>query len=468
MPDHQPAGADRRRRHRLEEGRPLPSEGKALARLQSDVGMVFQQFNLFAHRSVLDNVTLGPIKVRGQSRQQAESRARELLARVGVENQADKLPAQLSGGQQQQVAIARALAMDPKLLLFDEPTSALDPEMINEVLDVMRDLAAAGMTMIVISHEMEFARSAANRVVFMDGGRILEAAQPEEFSPTRRPSGPRTSCPRSSATDGRTRTAQARREHHADTTLDRAAGDRAGLALALAACGGDEEGGDGGGQVNEEASFAEAPPWPAPAGWDGHGRDKFDQPLFGLKNLEGKPEGFDVEIAKLIAGEMGIAADKVNFIESVSANQEPFIGKGKVDFVVATYTINDKRKEVVDFAGPYYVAGQDIMVAKGNPEAIAGPEDLAGKKVCSVTGSTPAENIRTNYPDAEVTEFDVYSECAEALKNGQVQAVTTDNVILLGLISQDPEAFELVGKPFTEEPWHRAEEGRHRLPHLHQ
>jgi glutamate transport system ATP-binding protein len=142
------------------EGRPLPSEGRELARLRSDVGMVFQQFNLFAHRSVLENVTLGPTRVRGL---------------------AAKLPAQLSGGQQQRVAIARALAMDPKLLLFDEPTSALDPEMINEVLDVMRDLAAAGMTMIVISHEMGFARSAANRVVFMDGGRILEAAPPEEF-----------------------------------------------------------------------------------------------------------------------------------------------------------------------------------------------------------------------------------------------------------------------------------------------
>ena len=163
------------------EGRPLPDEGRALARLRSDVGMVFQQFNLFAHKSVLDNVTLGPIKVRGQSRSEAERRARELLARVGVENQASKLPAQLSGGQQQRVAIARALAMDPKLLLFDEPTSALDPEMINEVLDVMRDLAAAGMTMIVISHEMGFARSAANRVVFMDEGQIVESAPPQQF-----------------------------------------------------------------------------------------------------------------------------------------------------------------------------------------------------------------------------------------------------------------------------------------------
>jgi glutamate transport system substrate-binding protein len=223
------------------------------------------------------------------------------------------------------------------------------------------------------------------------------------------------------------------------------------LALALAGCGDDD--GDGG-QANEGASFAEGTTMArlSQAGTVTVGT-KFDQPLFGLKNLEGKPEGFDVEIAKLIAGELGIAADKVNFIESVSANREPFIQQDKVDFVVATYTINDKRKQVVDFAGPYYVAGQDIMVAKGNPESIGGPEDLAGKKVCSVTGSTPAENIRTNYPDAQLTEFDVYSKCAEALKNGQVQAVTTDNVILLGLISQDPEAFELVGKPFTEEPY---------------
>jgi glutamate transport system substrate-binding protein len=226
------------------------------------------------------------------------------------------------------------------------------------------------------------------------------------------------------------------------------------LMLALAACGGDDDGGDSGGQVNQGASFAEGTTMAKlkEAGTVKVGT-KFDQPLFGLKNLEGKPEGFDVEIAKLIAGEMGIAPDKVEFVEAVSANREPFIQQGKVDFVVATYTINDKRKQVVDFAGPYYEAGQDIMVAKGNPEGIGGPDDLAGKKVCSVTGSTPAENIRTNYPDADLTEFDVYSKCAEALKNGQVQAVTTDNVILLGLISQDQEAFELVGKPFTKEPY---------------
>ncbi|HEX2158240.1 MAG TPA: glutamate ABC transporter substrate-binding protein [Actinomycetes bacterium] len=226
------------------------------------------------------------------------------------------------------------------------------------------------------------------------------------------------------------------------------------LMLALAACGGGGDEGGGGGQVNEGASFAEGTTMARlkEAGKVTVGT-KFDQPLFGLKNLEGKPEGFDVEIAKLIAGEMGIAADNITWVETVSANREPFIQQGKVDFVVATYTINDERKQVVDFAGPYYEAGQDIMVAKGNPEGIGGPDDLAGKKVCSVTGSTPAENIRENYPEADLTEFDVYSKCAEALKNGQVQAVTTDNVILLGLISQDPEAFELVDKPFTKEPY---------------
>nr|WP_308121679.1 amino acid ABC transporter ATP-binding protein [Actinotalea ferrariae] len=163
------------------DGQPLPAEGKALARLRADVGMVFQSFNLFAHKTVLENVTLGPIKAKGVRKADARTRAMELLERVGVANQAEKLPAQLSGGQQQRVAIARALAMKPKVMLFDEPTSALDPEMINEVLDVMVSLAAEGMTMIVVTHEMGFARKAAHRVVFMDGGQVVEEADPETF-----------------------------------------------------------------------------------------------------------------------------------------------------------------------------------------------------------------------------------------------------------------------------------------------
>ncbi|MGI5379251.1 amino acid ABC transporter ATP-binding protein [Streptomyces sp. CA-251387] len=165
----------------LLDGQPLPEEGKGLARLRAEVGMVFQSFNLFAHKTVLQNVSLGQVKVRKRGKEEADKRSRELLERVGVADQADKYPAQLSGGQQQRVAIARALAMGPKAMLFDEPTSALDPEMINEVLEVMRQLARDGMTMIVVTHEMGFARSAANRVVFMADGRIVEDRSPDEF-----------------------------------------------------------------------------------------------------------------------------------------------------------------------------------------------------------------------------------------------------------------------------------------------
>jgi glutamate transport system ATP-binding protein len=163
------------------DGRPLPAEGRALAHLRADVGMVFQSFNLFAHLTVLQNVTVGPIKVRKVGKRDAEAKAKVLLERVGIAAHAQKYPAQLSGGQQQRVAIARALAMEPKVMLFDEPTSALDPEMVNEVLEVMLALAHEGMTMVVVTHEMGFARKAANRVVFMADGEIIETAEPDRF-----------------------------------------------------------------------------------------------------------------------------------------------------------------------------------------------------------------------------------------------------------------------------------------------
>ncbi|MFW0111127.1 amino acid ABC transporter ATP-binding protein [Rothia sp. CCM 9417] len=163
------------------DGKKLPEEGKELANLRAEVGMVFQSFNLFAHKTILENVTLGPRKVRGMSKAEAEELAMSLLKKVGVDNQASKMPAQLSGGQQQRVAIARALAMQPKVMLFDEPTSALDPEMVNEVLDTMVSLAREGMTMIVVTHEMGFARKAADRIVFLADGEILEEARPDQF-----------------------------------------------------------------------------------------------------------------------------------------------------------------------------------------------------------------------------------------------------------------------------------------------
>src|SRR3954468_887421 len=174
----------------LFDGEPLPAEGRELARHRADVGMVFQSFNLFAHKTILQNVTLGPVNVRKTPKAQAEAQAMDLLTRVGIQSQAHKYPAQLSGGQQQRAAIARALAMRPRLMLFDEPTSALDPEMVGEVLEVMRDLARSGMTMIVVTHELGFAREVASRVVFMDRGAIVEEGPPQEI--LARPQHPRT------------------------------------------------------------------------------------------------------------------------------------------------------------------------------------------------------------------------------------------------------------------------------------
>ena len=178
---------------------------------------------------------------------------------------------------------------------------------------------------------------------------------------------------------------------------------------------------------------------------------KFDQPLFGLKGPSGDPVGFDVEIGKIIAGSLGISASNIKWVETVSKNREPFIENGTVDIVVATYTINDKRKEVISFAGPYYNAGQDILVLKGNPEGIKGPEDLKGKDVCSVAGSTSEKNIAAY--DVNLITTDTYSNCLEPLRSGKVIAVTTDNVILAGLADQNEGEFEVLSNPFTEEPY---------------
>ena len=222
------------------------------------------------------------------------------------------------------------------------------------------------------------------------------------------------------------------------------------LALSLAACGDDD---DAATPVEDSPSFEAGTKMAelSEAGKITVGT-KFDQPLFGLQGPDGTPVGFDVEIAKIIAAKLGIEPGNIEWIETVSANREPFIQDGRVDIVVATYTINDTRKEVIDFAGPYFEAGQTIMVLEENSD-INGPDDLAGKTVCSVEGSTPAENIRTTYPEAELELTDAYSNCLEPLRNKQVDAVTTDNVILAGFVDQNEGEFKLVGDPFTEEPY---------------
>jgi glutamate transport system substrate-binding protein len=232
----------------------------------------------------------------------------------------------------------------------------------------------------------------------------------------------------------------------------------ASLALTLSACGGGGGNQLGGGTevpVDQNAQFE---PGTTMANLKQAGTvrigTKFDQPLFGLKGLDGKPQGFDVEIGKIVAGKLGIPADKIEWIEAPSKTREEIIEQGKVDMVIATYTINDARKQRITFAGPYYEAGQDIMVKSDNTQ-ITGPESLrpTGAKVCSVTGSTPAEKIKQYVDESNLVLFDVYSKCADALRTGQVQAVTTDNVILLGLAEQSGGQFKLVEKPFTKEPY---------------
>ncbi|MGW3472165.1 glutamate ABC transporter substrate-binding protein [Saccharopolyspora sp. NPDC000995] len=233
----------------------------------------------------------------------------------------------------------------------------------------------------------------------------------------------------------------------------------ASLALALSACGGGGGNQLGGGgndvAVDQNAQFE---PGTTMANLKQAGTirigTKFDQPLFGLKGLDGKPQGFDVEIGKIVAGKLGIPADKIEWVEAPSKTREEVIEQGKVDMVIATYTINDARKQRISFAGPYYEAGQDIMVKSDNTQ-ITGPESLrpTGAKVCSVIGSTPAEKIKQYVDESNLVLFDVYSKCADALRTGQVQAVTTDNVILLGLAEQGGGQFKLVEKPFTKEPY---------------
>ncbi len=228
-----------------------------------------------------------------------------------------------------------------------------------------------------------------------------------------------------------------------------------GLALSLAACGGDD--GDTEVEVATDTEFEAGTTMAdiAEAGTVTVGT-KFDQPGFGLQNLEGEPEGFDVEVAKIIAGAMGIAPEDIEWKESTSDIREQVIEDGEVDYVVATYTINDERKERITFAGPYYEAGQMLMVAADN-DAIETPEDLADNpdaKVCSVTGSTPSETIKEYLAsEDQLVLFDVYDKCADALENGQVDVVTTDNVILLGFVDESEGAFKLVGEQFTEEPY---------------
>jgi glutamate transport system substrate-binding protein len=237
----------------------------------------------------------------------------------------------------------------------------------------------------------------------------------------------------------------------------------AALALAAAACGESNSNIGGGGGQNNATTYqvAQNPSFAAGSTMERLSKAgaikvgiKYDQPGIGNKNpANGQFEGFDVEVAKIIAGQLGLTPDKVNFTEAVSKNREPFIQTGNVDIVVASYSITDKRKKIVSFAGPYYVTGQDLLIRKADQDSIKGPDDLAGKKVCSVTGSTPLANIEENYKQAKTVPFSTYTECVDQLTTNQVDAVTTDGAILLGYAAKDPTNLQVVGKPFSTEKY---------------
>lgn len=227
----------------------------------------------------------------------------------------------------------------------------------------------------------------------------------------------------------------------------------AASALLLSACGGDDSSDDPPVASVDASAFPKGSTMArlAEAGTMTVGT-KFDQPLFGLVGPDGNPVGFDVEIAKIIAGELGIVPGDIEWVETVSANRETFIQEDRVNIVVATYTINDDRKKVIDFAGPYYLAGQSLMV-RADDDSVTSEADLSGKIVCSAEGSTPAKNIEENFPDAELRTFSQYTDCLDPLRNGQVDVLTTDNVILAGYVDESPDDFKLAGEQFTEEPY---------------
>ena len=413
--------------------------------------MVFQSFNLFAHKTIRENVTLGPIKVRKKSKSDADQQATALLKRVGVEAQADKYPAQLSGGQQQRVAIARSLAMGPKVMLFDEPTSALDPEMVNEVLDVMVGLAKEGMTMIVVTHEMGFARKAADRVVFMADGQIVEDGhargvlhqpqeRPRQGLPRQDPH-PLTPTPSQHGPSDRERHAPACREQplREEPMKARRLGAVAAaatLALTLAACG---SGSSGRRQRPAAAASLKI-------------GIKFDQPGLGLKKGT-EYTGMDVDVAKYVAKELGTAEDKITWVQAPSAQRETLIstGPGQVH-----------RRDVLDHRraqgegllrrsllrrrpGPPRPRRRHLDHRPRQPQR---QEALLGQGL-----DLGAEGQGQVRPDVQLQEFGTYSECLPALATGGVDALTTDDTILAGFAAQHQNKgkFKLVGKPFSTE-----------------
>ena len=345
-----------------------------LSKLRAEIGMVFQHFNLYPHKTALQNIMLAPLKVRKLSKRDAREKAIQLLRKVGLGDKGDAYPSQLSGGEQQRVAIARSLAMEPKIMLFDEPTSALDPELINEVLDVMISLAQEGMTMIVITHEMGFARKVADRVVFMDDGELIEEGKPSEIFVNPK--------------HERTREFISKILPEMSTLFKIRKDGRIRIGLG------------------------------------------YKSPPMGFEDKDGNWVGFDADIAKEIASRLNV---EPAFIKVSGENRIKSLLSNSVDLAIANINHTHSRERLIDFSQPYLWDHKRIMVNKGRFTRL---EELSNKKIAVVNDSNADRDIikkfeEMNYSLPELVYYDSDLECFDALKNGEVDAYTNDSVLAL-------------------------------------
>ena len=345
-----------------------------LSKLRAEIGMVFQHFNLYPHKTALQNIMLAPLKVRKLSKRDAREKAIQLLRKVGLGDKGDAYPSQLSGGEQQRVAIARSLAMEPKIMLFDEPTSALDPELINEVLDVMISLAQEGMTMIVITHEMGFARKVADRVVFMDDGELIEEGKPSEIFVNPK--------------HERTREFISKILPEMSTLFKIRKDGRIRIGLG------------------------------------------YKSPPMGFEDKDGNWVGFDADIAREIANRLDV---EPVFIKISGENRIKSLLSNSVDLAIANINHTHSRERLIDFSQPYLWDHKRIMVNKGRFTRL---EELSNKKIAVVNDSNADRDIikkfeEMNYSLPEMVYYDSDLECFDALKNGEVDAYTNDSVLAL-------------------------------------
>ena len=401
------------------------------------VGMVFQSYELFAHMTVIENILLGPVKVQNRNRAEAEAQADKLLERVGLLDRKNAYPRELSGGQKQRIAIVRALCLNPEVILLDEITAALDPEMVREVLEVVLELAREGMSMLIVTHEMGFARKVADRIVFMDKGGIVESTDPETFF----------SAPKSEILfSGRPtlfQTASTFNQTFEKETLMqlnakfKALLASAAIAVGLTACGG----GSGDAQSSQSSGAATV------AAIKEKGVIRIgvfgDKPPFGYVDANGKNQGFDVEIAKDLAKDLLGSPDKVEFVLTEAANRVEYVRSGKVDLILANFTKTPERAEAVDFADPYMKVALGVVSPKDKP--ITDVAQLKDQTLLVNKGTTADAFFTKSHPEVKLLKFDQNTETFDALKDGRGVALAHDNALLWAWAKENPNFEVAIG-----------------------